>query len=109
MEIKSITVEHPQLGKITVNSEIPQEVNDLIGTITHDFSKDSGYYHGDIVANDNGTFHIRNLCVVKPESISVGFMKTGLGSKTFVTLFTNRNVSDDITFYPSGVCSATYK
>lgn len=108
MKVKQIQINHPQLGQIVINSEVEKEINELIGTITNDYSKYPKYYHADIYKNKDGTFKIENLKIITPETINVGMMKTQYGCKSFVTLITNKNASSDIIVYPSGVISVSY-
>lgn len=108
MKVKQIQINHPQLGQIVVNSSIEKEINELIGTVTDDYSKYPKYYHADIYKNEDGTFKIENLNIITPESINVGMMKTQGGCKSFVTLITNKKASADIVVYPSGVISVLY-
>ena len=108
MKVKQIQINHPQLGQIVINSSIDEKTNELIGTITHDYSKYPNYYHADIYKNADGTFKIENLNIIKPEPINTGIMKTKGGYKSFVTLITNKRASEDIVVYPSGVISVLY-
>ena len=108
MKVKQIEIKHPQLGQIVINSSVDEKINELIGTITHDYSKQPNYYYADIYKNTDGTFKIENLNIITPEPINVGMMKTKGGCKSFVTLITNKRVSDYIVVYPSGVISVLY-
>jgi len=109
MEVKQIHIKHPALGEIIVNGLIEKEINEQIGDISDDFSKYPQYYHAKISKNEDGTFYIQNFGVIKPEGINVGFMDNSKGSKTFVTIITNRKAGDDIMIYPSAIMSVTYK
>lgn len=108
MKVKQIQINHPQLGQIVINSSVEKEINELIGTITNDYSKYPMYYHGDIYKNEDGTFKIQGLSIVQPESVIVGLMRTSYGSKNSVKIITNRKASEDIVVYPSGVVSVKY-
>lgn len=108
MKVKQIQINHPQLGQIVINSSVEKEINELIGTITHDYAKYPKYYHADIYKNSDDTFKIENLNIITPETINVGMMKTQGGCKSFVTLITNKKASADIVVYPSGVISVSY-
>jgi hypothetical protein len=108
MKVKQIQINHPQLGQIVVNSKVEKEINDMIGTITHDYAKYPKYYHANIFKNEDGTFKIENLNIITPQSVNVGMMKTPVGCKSFVTLITNKKASEDIVVYPSGVISVSY-
>jgi hypothetical protein len=108
MKVKQIQFNHPQLGKIVVNSSVDKEINELIGTITDDYAKYPKYYYADIYKNEDGTFKIEKLNIITPEIINVGIIKTQGGCKNFVNIITNKKASEDIVVYPSGVISVSY-
>lgn len=109
--IKQITIKHPVLGEIVINSEVDKEINDLIGTITTNYSKYPNYYYANIAKNDDGSFKISRLRIIQPESIVVGFHKTDSGSSNCITVVTNRLLfdGDSITVYPLGILSIISK
>lgn len=101
--LKEIQIKHPELGEIIIYSELAEGMNDQIGTITSDYSKYPCYYYANILKNADGTFTIKDLNVIKPEAINVGFMKTSSGGKGFITVITNRHIKGELVMYPSGV------
>lgn len=108
-KINQIQINHPQLGPIVINSTIDEETNKLIGTITNDYATYPNYYHAKIFRNEDKTFAIKDLGIIRPEKIIVGKMKTSFGSKNSVKIIVNRKVGEDITVYPSGVFSVIYE
>ena len=109
MEIRKIQIKHPDLGKIVVHGAIDKEMNDLIGTIIEDYSTEPKYYYSKIIINkDDRTFSLKNVGVITPESIGVGWKETSSGNQNFITVITNRKACDDIIVYPSAVLSAVY-
>jgi len=105
-----IQIKHPTLGKILINSQVEDDINEKIGTITEDYSKYPQYYHAKIEKNKDETFSIRDLHIIQPETITVGMMRTSTGGKSFITVITNRLVEEGVTVvYPSGVLSVNYK
>jgi hypothetical protein len=108
MKVNQIQFNHPQLGMIVVNSSVDKEINDMIGTITDDYAKYPMYYHANVFKNNDGTFEIKELKIIKPECIIVGMIKTQIGCKNHVNLITNKKASEDIVVYPSGVISVSY-
>jgi hypothetical protein len=109
MEIDKLEIEVSELGRITIHSELSKERNDLIGTLTHQYAKSPVHYYADIIKNEDGTFLIKDLKVVKPESIDVGWHRKSGQYSSSVTIITNRDVGKDITVYPKGVISVIYK
>jgi len=108
MKTKQINIKHPKLGEIEIYSEIPNNILQRIGDVTFDYSKELLFYHADITKNNDGTFDIKNLSVIMPESINVGHMDNKKGCKNFITVITNRRISKDITVYPSSILSVIY-
>jgi len=105
MKVNQIHIKHPILGEIIVNGAIDKEISEKIGDILEDYSKYPEYYYADITKNEDGTFYLQKFCVIKPESINVGWMDNSKGQKNFITVVTNRNISDDIMIYPSAILS----
>lgn len=108
MKVNKIQIRHYKLGDIIINSEIEKNINEQIGNIVSDYSKYPKYFHAKIVENENGTFNISNINVITPETINVGMMYNSKGNKSFITVITNKNVSEDIIVYPLGIISVTY-
>lgn len=108
MIIKQITINHPKLGVITVNSRVSREIMECVGTVVERFSKIKPFYSGTIWSNDDGSFGIRRLRVVETNSIGVGLIDRDGDYTHGVTMITNFEVDKDspiITIYPSGVIS----
>jgi len=105
MHPKQITFEHPELGVITVNQEVPPILNELIGTIIDDYEKFIPYYNAFIGKCDDGTYALRKLRVIEPEGIDIGYKHIKNGSTSFVRLLTNKEIDggDDITVYPASI------
>ena len=106
--IEKIIIEHSKLGQIEIHPSLPDKVNDLIGTITNDYSNDC-FYFADIVINENETITIKQLRVIKPETVTVGHMITGKGSsKSFITVYMNVMLDTEIVCYPKTIISIYY-
>lgn len=103
IKIKKIQIKHPELGEILINSEVSDEVNNMIGTITHDYAKLPSYYHAKITENEDGTFKIKDLHHISPETINIGVKRVSGGLKTYVNIITNKSVSKDLIIYPNAV------
>jgi len=108
MKVKQITIKHPELGEISINGSIEESIQDKIGDVTNDYSNELLFYHAEIQENNNQIFSIKNLNVIKPESINVGWMENKKGHKNFITIITNRKISEDINIYPLAVLSVIY-
>lgn len=110
-EIKQISIKHPVTGEIIIHSEVDEKYNDLIGKFGDGGGKNGlKYYNGNICENENGTFLITDLKVLKSESFNVGWHKTNGGSKNFIDIFTNKHVPEDsLVIYPNAVLSVIYQ
>jgi hypothetical protein len=106
MKITRISIKDPNLGEITIHSELPQEVNDKIGTIAYDFAKDK-FYFADIKKNENEVFEIRELRVVMPKGFNVGFHNTSGGSKNYTNLYVNHFIGN-FDLFQNAVVSVKY-
>lgn len=106
MKIKTVSIKDPNIGEITIHSELPVSVNDIIGTIAPDHSNFS-YYFANISKSEYGVFEFRNVKVVKPKSFIVGFHNTSGGSKNFTMLYINKPVGD-FDIYPNAITSIIY-
>jgi hypothetical protein len=80
----------------------------MIGDVVPDHSKTPHLYHADVVKNEDGTFCIEKLCLIKPDSVNVGWMTNNNLSKNYITVVKSITAGDDITIYPSGVISVNY-
>lgn len=103
-----ITIKHDTLGEITIHDKIPNEIMERVGTIVPDFSKIPTFYYADIIENEGGTFTIINLGQVKPETVNIGMKKYVGGSKSFITVITNKWNLSKLVVYPSGIVSVNY-
>ncbi len=108
MKVKKLKIEHSELGLMEVNTEIPKEVKEIVGDVASDYSKYPCFYHADITKTQDGNFEIKNLMVIKPDGVNVGWMENSKGNKNFITVIKNMKVGDDITVYPKGVISVIY-
>ena len=109
MKVKQIQIKHPSLGEIVVNSGIEKDIAEQIGDICSDYSNEPLYYCANISKNEDETFSLKNLHVIRPEGIHIGWMKNSKGEKNFITVVTNKKAADDITVYPSAVLSVIYE
>lgn len=105
MNVKQINIKHPILGDIAIYSTIPDNIQQKIGDVVLDYSKTPLLYHSKIVPNDDNTFSIIDLMVIKPEAINIGHMNNSKGIKNFITVITNKIVCDDVCIYPSAIMS----
>lgn len=108
IEVKEIEIKHPTEGDITINTAIPDEINESIGEIENSFGKDPGFYHATVIKNKDGTFDIKNLKVIKPDSVNVGWFSNSKGNRNYINVIKNLHVGDDLTIYPSGIISVIY-
>lgn len=108
-EVDNIYIHHKTFGDIVIHGHISKEVNEQIGNVVEDYIKRDIYYHCKITVNEDGTFNLRPIYVIKPESIIIGWMDNSKGNKNFITVMTNRKVSEQITIYPQSILSVTYK
>lgn len=109
VKVKQIEINHPSFGNIIINSVIPEEIMQKIGDVTGDYSKSPVFYYSSIIKNEDGTFCIKNLMVIKPESVNVGWMENSKGNKTFITVIVNRKAGDNIVIYPRSILSVIYE
>ena len=100
MKVKKLKIDYSGLGTIEIHTEMPNEIKEIIGEVSGDYSKYPCFYHAN--------FDIQNLMVIKPDSVNVGWMKNSKGNKNFITVIKNMQVGDDITIYPKGVISVVY-
>jgi len=77
MQVKTIAVKHPELGEITVHSEVPYELMQQVGTIVPHYSKMKPFFSGTIWENDDKTFTIQYLRMVNTEIVGVGEKRDG--------------------------------
>lgn len=104
MSVKKICFKHPSLGEIVVHSAIEESINEQIGDVVQDYSKAPLYYHATIIQRDDNTFLIKWLKEIKPEVIYIGWLSNSKGKKSFITVITNKQISeDDIIVYPSAI------
>ena len=82
MKVDKIHIKHPFLGEIVVFGTIKKEINEQIGNTVSDSSKEPKYYCDEITKNEDGTFHLKNLEGIEPESLNVGYMDNSKGKKT---------------------------
>lgn len=108
MKVKQISIKHPELGDIEINSTIQKQVADKIGDVAEDYTRECLFYYSDINKNEDGTFDINKLMVIQPERLDVGWMNNSKGNKGFITVITNRVAGDDITIYPNAIMSVIY-
>jgi hypothetical protein len=108
MKVKQISIKHTELGEIQIYSEIPNHIQQQIGDVVRDYSKGILFYHAEIEKNDDGTFKIMNLSVVRNECIIIGYMNNDKGVKNFITVVTNKKISDDFVVYPIAILSVIY-
>lgn len=108
-EVDNIYIHDEMLGCILIHGRILKEVNEQIGNVVEDYLKHDIYYHSKITANEDGTFNLGSIYAIKPESIIVGWMDNSKGNKNFITVITNRKVSEQITIYPQSILSVTYE
>jgi hypothetical protein len=106
MKIKSITIEHHDLGKITVFNGLSKEENEKIGTIAPLYSKYTHYFAG-VIKKDN-IFILSDLRVITPEDVSVGWKKTSYGGIGFVPLYFNKYLSQELEVHSKGVYIVEY-
>jgi len=106
MKIKQINIKHPTHGDIVVNASVPEEINESIGDVTHDFDK-TVFYHATIKETSKG-FELNRFRVIKAESVNIGWMENSKGSKNYITVIKNIDL-DNITMYPSGIISVIYE
>lgn len=108
MKVSQIHIKHPVLGEIVVNGTIKKKINEQIGDVTEDFSREPNYYYADITKNDDGTFFLERFGIIKPVSYNIGWMDNSKGIKNFIQVISNVKAGDDIMIYPSAVLSVTY-
>ena len=110
MEVKQIEIKHHKLGDIVINTSVSDDMNNSIGTIVRDFSKEPCFYHAHVYKNEDGSFDIQQLRLIKPDTVNIGSMKMSWGSKNYITVIKNMYTdNEDFTVYPSGVLSVVYK
>ncbi len=108
-KVKTIRINHPVLGDIILNTTIPDEFNDKIGTLAPQFNRTPLLYHGDVTENHNGTFNVSKIHAIQATSFIVGSKKFRSGWCSSVDIYTNLSVEcDDTVIYPSAVMSVTY-
>ena len=108
-QLEKIIIQHSKLGQIEIHPSLPDKVNDLIGTITNDYSIDC-YYFADITVNENETITIKQLRVIRPEQVDVGYKKTSsTSSQNYVTLYKNIMLDTEIICYPKSIISIYYQ
>lgn len=103
-----LTIKHDTYGEITIHDKIPSEIMEMIGDVTSDFGKSTPFYYADIIKNEDATFTIKDLGIIKSESFNVGWMDNSKGSKNFVTLMVNRVSVGEFIAYPLGIISVNY-
>jgi hypothetical protein len=107
-KVKHIHVNHPKHGEIKIRTSIPSDINEMIGDVVSDYSKSPQLYHADVVENQDGTFDIKELKVIKPDKVGTGWMSNKKGNKNFITVIKNMPAGDDTTIYHAGVISVNY-
>ena len=111
MKLVSISIIHPTLGDITVNTSVPKDIQEKIGDVLLDFCRTTPFYCGRVGKNSDGMFSLNGLMVVQSEKIDVGWMNNSKGNKTFITVMTNKPA--DIGFihliYPNAIKSVCYE
>ena len=111
MKLVSISIIHPTLGDITVNTSVPKDIQEKIGDVVPDYCRTTALYYGHIGTNGDGVFTLNGLMVIQPEQIDVGLMNNSKGNKTFITVMTNKPA--DIGFihliYPNAIKSVCYE
>lgn len=108
-EIKQININHQILGNIIIHTFVPKDIKELIGDVVGDYSRDPEFYYSEIIMNKDGAFFIKNLRVIRPENINVGWMDNSKGVKNFITVITDREAGDDILIYPPAIYSVIYE
>lgn len=108
MKVKQISIKHPEQGEIQIHTSIPKDIGETIGDVVSDYSKGCPFYHAKVVKNEDETFSIDNLKVIKPDSVRVGWMENSKGKKTFITVVKNIPLGDNVVIYPNGVISVGY-
>lgn len=107
-KIQKIRIEHNDLGDIEIYNSLPKDKSKLIGTIADDYSKFC-FYYGDIYINNNETITIKNLKVIKTESVNIGWKEeNGLG-KNYINVFKNLRVNSEIVCYNKSIISVFYE
>lgn len=98
-----VKIKHEDLGEIVIHSELPKEVNDIIGTVVGDYYKYK-FYHATIEEDENNRFIIRHLHIITPKIINVGSISTSCGgSKNFVNIMHNVYLLEHLIIYPLGI------
>ncbi len=107
--VKSIQINHSKLGIIDINTKIPNDINEYIGDVVDDYGCGLKFYHASVSIKEDGGFDIKNLSVIKPDSVNIGFMNNSKGIKNFISVVKNMHVDDSITVYPSAILSVIYE
>ncbi len=107
-EIDYIVINHTELGAIKINANIPDYINDLVGSIGTDY-KHFSFYFGDIYIDNNGSVDVHNLNEVRTERVNVGCFRVKGRYKNFVTMYKNLRVYDRITIGSANLVSITYE
>jgi hypothetical protein len=108
MTVNKIEINHSELGLIEINTSIPKDIKENVGDVLDPNSKYKCFFHAEVQKNEDGTFDIRKLKVITPESVNVGWMENSKGRGNYITVIKNIFAGDDITIYPNGVLSVTY-
>lgn len=108
-EVKSMVIIHPKFGNIEVFNGLTEEDNKIIGERVSDYADEPYMYYGDISLNDDGTYNIIRLGVIKPGRVEVGSIKIGNTYTSSINVFKNIKLEEKLLMYPNGVVSVTVK
>lgn len=107
-KIQKIRIDHNDLGDIEIYNYLPEDENNLIGTIADDYSKFL-FYYADITLNENETITVRNLNVIKPEFVNTGLINKGGVCSNGVNIYKNLRVNSEIVCYTKSIISVFYE
>ena len=109
MKVKQIEINHPNYGKIIISTSVPDNIEESIGDVVTYNSERLCLYYANVLKNEDGTFDIKGLRVIKPDSVNVGWMNNSKGNKNYIEVVKNMSMEDgDMTVYPNGILSVIY-
>lgn len=107
-EINFALIKHPVLGEICIHNGLSDELNKLIGTETIQHKDNKPIYSAEIIEDEEG-LNIYYLYKMEAENFNIGHKKEGLGSTSYITLYSNRIIENKIKVFKNGILSVTYK
>ena len=101
-------IKHPVLGEICVHNGLSDELNKLIGTETIQHKNNKPIYSAEIIEDEDG-LNLYYLYKMETENFNIGYKKERYGSTSYITLYSNRIIENNVRVFKSGVLSITYK